>query len=58
MFKLFFIISLSLLNILNANVLQDAIDNAPEGSILKLPAGVYKGKIVINKPLTIIGKEN
>ena len=26
------------------NVLQNAIDNAPEGSILKLPAGVYKGK--------------
>jgi len=39
-------------------VLQEAIDNAPEGSILKLPAGVYKGKIVINKPITIIGKED
>ncbi len=42
---------------LNANPLQDAIDNAPEGSIIKLPAGVYKGNININKPLTIIGKE-
>jgi len=40
-----------------ANVLQNAIDNAPSGSILSLPAGVYKGSIVINKPLTIIGKE-
>lgn len=43
--------------ILNANPLQDAIDNAPEGSIIKLPAGVYKGNIKIDKPLTIIGKE-
>ncbi|WP_370518795.1 nitrous oxide reductase family maturation protein NosD [Sulfurovum sp. bin170] len=42
---------------LNANALQDAIDKAPEGSILKLLAGVYKGSIVIKKPLTIIGKE-
>jgi len=41
----------------HANALQDAIDKAPSGSILKLPAGVYKGNIVINKPLTIIGKE-
>jgi len=38
-------------------VLQDAIDAAPSGSILKLPAGVYKGSIVIDKPLTIVGKE-
>jgi len=51
------IILLSLLSSLSANVLQDAIDKAPAGSILKLPAGVYKGSIVINKPLTIIGKE-
>lgn len=41
-----------------AGVLQDAIDKAPEGSILKLPAGLYKGSIVIKKPLTIIGKED
>ncbi|MDX9901450.1 MAG: nitrous oxide reductase family maturation protein NosD [Aliarcobacter sp.] len=44
-------------NLLNANILQDAIDNAKEGSILKLPKGVYKGSIKINKPLSIIGKE-
>ncbi len=43
---------------LNANALQTAIDNAPEGAILKLPAGVYKGGITINKPLTILGKED
>ena len=57
MFKYLFIISLSFSILLGANVLQDAIDNAPSGSILKLPAGVYKGNIIINKPLTIIGKE-
>ena len=51
------IILLSLLSALTASVLQDAIDKAPAGSILKLPAGVYKGSIVITKPLTIIGKE-
>ena len=45
------------LSFLSANDLQEAIDKAPEGSILKLPKGVYKGSIVIKKPLTIMGKE-
>jgi nitrous oxidase accessory protein len=53
-----FMILFTLLSFLHANVLQKAIDNAPEGSILKLPAGVYKGSITINKPITIIGKED
>ena len=44
-------------NLLNAIILQDAIDNAKEGSILKLPKGIYKGSIKINKPISIIGKE-
>ena len=48
----------SLFSLLYANALQDAIDRAKEGSILKLPKGVYKGSIVINKPLSIIGKES
>jgi len=59
-FKFFIIlctIYYSLFTVANANILQNAIDNAPEGSILKLPAGVYKGNIVIDKPITIIGKE-
>ncbi len=43
------------MSFLNANALQEAIDAAPEGAILKLPNGVYKGSIVIQKPLTIIG---
>ncbi len=58
MFRFFFIIYLSLFTQLSANTLQDAINNAPEGSILKLSAGVYKGNIHINKPLTIIGIED
>lgn len=52
------IICLFLLNLLSANLLQEAINNAPEGSVLKLPKGVYKGSIIINKPLSIIGKED
>ncbi len=44
--------------ILCANMLQEAIDNAPAGSILKLPAGTYKGSINITKPISIIGKED
>ncbi len=46
-----------LVNFLNANLLQEAINKAPQGSILKLPKGIYKGSIVIDKPLSIIGKE-
>jgi len=58
MFKFFFTIYLSLFTIASANLLQDAIDNAAAGSILKLPAGIYKGSIIIDKPLTIIGKDD
>jgi nitrous oxidase accessory protein len=54
----YILVFLSLLSCLSANVLQDAINKAPAGSILKLPAGVYKGSIVINKAITIIGKDN
>jgi len=56
--RMFSILLLTAYSLLLGNVLQEAIDNAPAGSILKLPAGVYKGSIVINKPLTIIGKED
>ena len=58
MFKHLLIFSIVLFSHLSANVLQDAINNAPEGSILKLPTGVYSGNIEINKPITIIGKED
>lgn len=58
MFKIYFALFTLFLPLLNANILQEAIDNAPEGSVLTLPAGVYKGSIVIKKPLTIIAKED
>ncbi len=48
--------ALILLSFVSANVLQDTIDKAPAGSKLELPAGVYKGNIVIDKPLIIDGK--
>jgi nitrous oxidase accessory protein len=54
----YILVFLSLLSYLSANVLQDAINKAPAGSILKLPAGVYKGSIVINKAISIVGKES
>jgi len=38
-----------------SNALQEAINSAEAGSKLELPAGVYKGNIVINKPLIIDG---
>ena len=38
------------------NVLQNAIDHAQAGSLLELPAGVYKGNIIIDKPLIIDGE--
>ncbi len=53
----FFLSVFFLLSSLGANILQDAIDKAPSGSILKLPAGTYKGSITINKPISIIGKD-
>lgn len=58
MLKLLTITLFLLFNFLEANLLQKTIDKAKEGSILKLSKGVYKGSILINKPLTIIGKED
>ncbi len=42
----------------SASPLQDAIDNAEAGSIIRLNPGVYKGKLIINKPITIEGKSD
>ena len=42
----------------DANLLQDAIDSSPAGSTLKLSAGVYKGNIIINKPIDITAKDD
>jgi len=41
----------------NANQLQEAIDSAPVGSILKLSAATYEGNIIITKPLTLMGEK-
>ena len=35
--------------------LQELVDNAPVGSVLKPPPGNYSGPVVIDKPLTIDG---
>jgi len=56
MLKSLLIVAIVIISHLSANILQDTIDSAPAGSILKLPAGVYKGNIHINKPLSIIGQ--
>ncbi len=39
-----------------AQSLQSYIDKVKAGSKLELPEGVFKGNIVINKPLMIVGK--
>ncbi|AII14411.1 copper ABC transporter NosDFY, periplasmic copper-binding protein NosD [Campylobacter iguaniorum] len=44
-------------NICLANPLQDAINNANDGDVITLGAGVYEGNILINKPITIDGKD-
>jgi len=39
-----------------SNVLQDAINNANPGDVIKLGDAVYEGGITINKPLSIVGE--
>ena len=48
-------IAIAFCQLLSANPLQKAIDAAPPGSKLELPAGVYRGNIVIDKPLILDG---
>ena len=50
-----YLILLSIGVFLNASILQKTIDNAKSGSKLTLQSGIYKGNIVINKPLIIEG---
>ena len=40
----------------SASILQESIDKAPVGATIKLPNGLYRGNIVINKALTLLGK--
>ncbi len=58
MMKNYLIIASLLLSFLQASVLQDAINNAKPGAIIKLSSGVYEGNLEINKPLSIIGIED
>lgn len=58
MFRIIFSISFLITGLFGANALQEAIDAAPHGAILKLSPGVYKGSITIDKPITIIGNED
>lgn len=39
-----------------ANILQKTIDKAPSGAVLELLSGLYRGNIIINKPITLLGK--
>ena len=50
-----FIAFLAIISYLSSNTLQDAIDKAEAGSIVKLQNGTYIGKLNITKPLTIKG---
>lgn len=49
---------LALSTALFSSPLQDAINKAKDGSIISLNAGVYEGNLLIDKSLTIEGKED
>ncbi len=42
----------------SASILQNAIEHASPGATLNLSKGIYEGKVIINKPIRIIGKED
>lgn len=56
--KKIIVLAVFIFNIVNASVLQNAIDNAKEGSTIKLSKGVYEGNLIITKPISIIGTED
>jgi nitrous oxidase accessory protein len=55
--KLFFLLFIMMMS-LNANPLQDAIDSAAPYATVRLSNGMYRGNIVIDKPLNIIGQSD
>ncbi len=38
--------------------LQDLLDQAPSGSTLIIPSGIYRGHFTISKPLKVVGSQN
>ncbi len=52
------ILFFALFSSLYSNTLQETIDKSAPYSTLKLSSGIYLGKIIINKPITILGIEN
>lgn len=54
--KALFILCSLLSSLFAGNVLQKVIDHAKPGSLIILPPGIYKGNIIIRKPLIIDGK--
>jgi len=54
----FFLLLLLFISSSLANPLQEAINNAPPYSTLKLSSGTYLGNIKIDKPLTLMGEDN
>jgi len=56
MMKWLYLILISSLPLFATNILQGVINKAKAGSLIELPAGVYKGNITINKPIIIDGK--
>ena len=41
----------------SCGVLQDAVDQAPEGAVIELGSGLYEGNVVIRKPLALKGTQ-
>ncbi|MBN2895618.1 MAG: nitrous oxide reductase family maturation protein NosD [Campylobacterales bacterium] len=55
--KIVMVLLAAALHVMAQNTLQEAIDAAAAGSMIRLPEGVFKGRIVIDKPLHIIGAD-
>jgi nitrous oxidase accessory protein len=51
------ILYFTLISLSSAGILQNAIDQASAGATLTLSKGIYEGRIIIDKPISIIGKE-
>lgn len=54
-FEKFLLFFLVITPLLPAHPLQEAIDRAPAGAVIRLSAGTLRGNIRIAKPLTLIG---